>query len=163
VACLLLGGSARASERIPVLEGAGALSAKLNELGRHSRTVVVHFFATWCTECAHEMPTMKRAAAAAEKAGAAVMFLSVDGPDDRVKKLPGFLHDFGIHVPTYGVTSPDARRITSLIDPGWTGSLPATFVLREGHLMKSFVGRIRDPADLANAVRASRATSVTIR
>src|SRR5262245_27474835 len=51
------------------------------------RTVLVHFFATWCEPCKDELPALRRLAARAASDALAVLFISVAESDLRVRRF----------------------------------------------------------------------------
>jgi thiol-disulfide isomerase/thioredoxin len=146
----------QAADTIPLVKGAGAFSQLLNELQADGKPVVIHFFATWCGECVTEMPRILQATESASKAGATVVFISLDAPADRQTKVAAFLRKHGVRAKTYLLDAPDSDSITALMDKKWDAGLPATFVFAGRKRTASFIGPIRDVSAVARAVIEAR-------
>src|SRR5262249_13104826 len=84
------------------------------------RTVLVHFFATWCEPCREELPALRRLLDRAEKNAIAVVAISVAEPYLRVRR---FLETMPLNFP---VLLDQDRGVTK----SWKiSALPSTVIL----------------------------------
>jgi thiol-disulfide isomerase/thioredoxin len=144
-----------AAAALPVLPAAHASKLVTDAAGNTTRPVVLHFWATWCGACREEFPSLRRELLGLPKRGVGVLLVSIDRPDHRAQARR-MLSDFRLlALPAVLLDAPEPDPVLRAIgEPGWDGTLPATFVFdAEGKLRKSFVGRA-DPAALEAAVRA---------
>ncbi len=97
LALLLVGAEGEPRLTLRTLDGTAA------ELGRSDgeRALVVHFWATWCTSCAEELPALSLAAAAC---GSTVRIVAVD-VDEAPEVVTAFVTEHRIALPV-------------LLDPG---------------------------------------------
>jgi len=81
-----------------------SLDGRVVEVARSDdeRALVVHFWATWCTACAEELPALSRAAAAC---GSAVRVVAVD-VNEEPSVVSGFVAEHGLSLPV--LLDPDA-------------------------------------------------------
>ncbi len=114
------------------------------------RTVVLHFWASWCDACREEFPRLRSRFRELAAQGARVELISIDRPEDS-EKAQAMLKEFGLSkLPAILVDAPDPDPVVRAVgDPRWDGTLPATFVYdASGKLSHRFIGRIRNPATL---------------
>lgn len=120
------------AQRLPKLDGGGALSLKQFR----GRVLVVNFWASWCVECRKEQPTLTAAADAYGPSGA--VFLGISYQDQR-GPATAFLRELGRGNPAYYryVTDPGSR---AAIDFGVFG-VPETFIIdRDGTVVAKITG-----------------------
>ncbi|HVF67776.1 MAG TPA: TlpA disulfide reductase family protein [Pyrinomonadaceae bacterium] len=117
------------------------------------RPLLVNFWATWCGPCREEFPDLVklRARYAAEQLDFALV--SLDDASDIGTAVPDFLSESGAAaLPAYLLHAEDDSAAINLVDPKWSGELPATFLYdRAGQIVFNHKGRIK-PADLQAAI-----------
>jgi thiol-disulfide isomerase/thioredoxin len=122
------------------------------EAGR-ARPLLVNFWATWCTPCREEFPDLVkiRAQYAAEKLD--FVLVSLDDPADIGTAVPQFLSEVrAVNFPSYLLHATDDGSAINLVDPTWSGELPATFLYdRTGAIVFKHKGRIK-PDELRAAL-----------
>jgi thiol-disulfide isomerase/thioredoxin len=92
----------------------------------HGRTLLVHFWASWCLPCMDELPLISRFAEEAKPQGVDVLSVSLDSPDaaPRVEKVlsrvaPNLTRTIA------KIDDPDA--FIGSFDREWEGAIPALF------------------------------------
>ena len=117
------------------------------------RPLLVNFWATWCVPCREEFPDLVklRARYAAEQLDFALV--SLDDISDIETAVPDFLSESGAaSLPAYLLNAEDSSEAINLVDPKWSGALPATYLYdRTGQIVFSHKGRIK-PAELQAAI-----------
>ena len=170
-AVILLGGSCGSQKKGPPKPSVGAGPAaapKVTEIDEaalksllgagagRARPLLVNFWATWCVPCREEFPDLVkiRGAYAAEKLD--FVLVSLDDPSDIDKAVPEFLAEQRAHdLTSYLLKAADESVAINLVDPDWSGELPATFLYdRAGNVVFKHKGRIK-PAELRTALDAA--------
>jgi thiol-disulfide isomerase/thioredoxin len=113
-------------------------------LGSHKgRVLVVHFWASWCQPCMHELPMLAKLARESSARGVDFLPVSLDDPTERAalwvgRVLASKTGDSG--------WSPilkweQGTSFTDDFDPRWQGEIPAFFVYdREARLRRYMIG-----------------------
>jgi thiol-disulfide isomerase/thioredoxin len=91
-----------------------------------ARVTVVNVWATWCAPCREEFPALLEAAAAHRADGVRLLLVSTDF-EDQAGDVRRFLAERGVRDTTYLKHQGDLPFIDTL-NPGWSGTIPATFV-----------------------------------
>ena len=104
------------------------------------RTLLVHFWASWCLPCLQELPVINRFAQDMKAKGVDVLSLSLDNPDavNRVEKL---LNETAPALTPTIVKVDDADAFITAFDTRWEGSIPALFAYDgQGRLRARHIG-----------------------
>jgi len=102
--------------------------------------VLVNVWATWCSPCREEMPSLVKLRKEFLDKGFELIFVSADDPDIARTKIQQTLKDLGVDFPSYINTSGDEAFINAL-SPKWSGALPTSFIYdRNGSLREVLVG-----------------------
>ncbi len=114
---------------------------------RNGKILLVNVWATWCIPCREEFPDLVKIANEYQGEDAEVVGISADFPDEVKTKIKPFLKSQNATFKNYVKNFEDDGAFINLVNPGWSGALPATFVydvngvLRESHFGKNdFVG-----------------------
>ena len=91
-------------------------------------TYVVNFWASWCTPCVKELPAFERISKEFSGEKLKVLLVSLDFPSQVESRLMPFLEKNGISSEVLVLNDPDANRWIDKVDPGWSGSIPATLI-----------------------------------
>lgn len=104
------------------------------------KVVLVDFWATYCVPCRKEMPELAGMQARLKAKGLQVLTVSADEPEKEAD-AGRFLAQSGIAGPAYLRKAKDDDKFAALVDPKWSGALPAAFLYdKAGRRVKSFVG-----------------------
>ena len=125
-------------EGLKSLLGAGA--------GRE-RPLLVNFWATWCVPCREEFPDLVEIRGQYGEDKLDFVIVSLDDPSDIDKAVPEFLTEArATAFPSYLLNAEDSNVAINLVDPTWSGELPATFLYdRSGALVFKHKGRVKLP------------------
>ena len=129
------------------LLGAGAVRA---------RPLLVNFWATWCVPCREEFPDLVKIRGQYDESRLDFVLVSLDDPSDIGKAVPEFLTEQrATGLTSYLLKATDESVAINLVDPDWSGELPATFLYdRAGQVVFKHKGRIK-PAELRAALDAA--------
>lgn len=104
------------------------------------KVVLVDFWATWCVPCRAEMPQLVKLAEKLKARGVDFVTVSADDPD---KEPVAFqvLKENSVAAPFYLKKAADDDKFNDLVDPKWSGEMPAMFIYdRAGRRVRSFLG-----------------------
>jgi thiol-disulfide isomerase/thioredoxin len=129
---------AAASNLTPINEE--QLSAVIRE--HQGQVVLVNFWATWCIPCREEILVLVRLYEERQGEGLTIISISIDEPEK--KGHAGiFLEESHANFPAYIVNTEDLEAFLGVMDPTWTGAIPATFIFnRQGEKAFSHVGQL---------------------
>jgi thiol-disulfide isomerase/thioredoxin len=129
-----------------------ALKKLLPGANARSRPLLVNFWATWCDPCREEFPDLVKID---EQYGAGKLdfiIVSLDDVSDIKKGVPEYLQRMHARMPAYLLNVPDPEEVINLVDPQWSGAMPATFLFdSRGTIVFKHMGRIK-PDELRAAI-----------
>jgi thiol-disulfide isomerase/thioredoxin len=130
-----------------------ALKSLLGAGAGRARPLLVNFWATWCVPCREEFPDLLKIRGQYDESRLDFVLVSLDDPSDIAKAVPEFLTEQrATALPSYLLHATDDGVAINLVDPGWSGELPATFLYdRSGNVVFKHKGRIK-PAELRAAL-----------
>jgi thiol-disulfide isomerase/thioredoxin len=113
----------------------GPFLGRLAGLGK--RGTLVNAFASWCGPCREEVPMLEAMAPHLARDGIALVFVSFDEPEDRVK-AESFLRANNVRSPAF--LALDGLNFRTRLAPKWPGMIPATFLLDHTRKLRYFWG-----------------------
>jgi thiol-disulfide isomerase/thioredoxin len=126
-----------------------ALKVALQRNG--ARPLVVNFWATWCDPCREEFPDLVKIDNQYRAQGLDFMAISLDELVELKTGVPKFLRSMRAKMPAYLLNVSDPEPAIKLVDPNWSGALPATFLFNgKGEVVFKHFGRVN-----ANDLRAA--------
>jgi len=114
------------SQAVPMVNFAG-FEPYLN--AKSDTVYVINFWATWCGPCRRELPDMEKIHRDYSGKKVKVLLVSLDFPNQQ-KGLQQFLSSNHITAPVILLNEPDANSWIDIVDPSWTGALPATLIFK---------------------------------
>lgn len=91
-------------------------------------TYVINFWATWCSPCVKEIGYFQELYQEYETQKLKVILVSLDFPNQKERRVIPFIREKGITAPVKLVTDLDYNAWINLVDPSWSGALPATLI-----------------------------------
>ncbi|MBD0726596.1 hypothetical protein B6A10_15590 [Flavobacterium sp. L1I52] len=99
-------------------------------LGDKNTTYVVNFWATWCAPCVKELPHFEQLNSENKKLK--VVLVSLDFKTQYETVLLPFLKNEQIQSEVVLLTDKDYNSWLPAVDKDWSGSIPATLILKNG-------------------------------
>ncbi|MFL6331706.1 MAG: TlpA family protein disulfide reductase [Pyrinomonadaceae bacterium] len=133
-----------------------ALKSLLGMEAGRARPLLVNFWATWCGPCREEFPDLVKLRGQYAEEKLDFILVSLDDPSDIGKAVPEFLSEQrATALPAYLLHATDDSIAINLVDPTWSGELPATFIYdRAGNVVYKHKGRVK-PDELRAALDAA--------
>ena len=119
---------------------------------QRERPLLVNFWATFCDPCREEFPDLVKIDKDYRPQSLEFFTVSLDDVVDIKTEVPKFLESMKATMPAYLLDTSDPEPAIKLMDPRWSGALPATFLYNEkGEVVYKHIGRV-DPAELRSAI-----------
>lgn len=100
---------------------------------------LVHLWATWCQPCREEFPDLVRIHTKYVAEGLTIILVSADDPDD---PSPAEIFLAEQHSPVGSFISTQLNQsFIEMLSTNWSGTLPATFLYRNGQLQGEWEGQ----------------------
>ncbi|MEK6282469.1 MAG: TlpA disulfide reductase family protein [Acidobacteriota bacterium] len=117
-----------------------------------SRPLLVNFWATWCDPCREEFPDLVKIDNEYRSKGLDFIAISLDDLAEIKTEVPKFLRAMGAKMPAYLLNVSDPEPAIKLVDPQWSGALPATVLYNgKGEIVFKYFGRVK-PDELRAAI-----------
>lgn len=128
-----------------------------------ARPIVINFWATWCDPCRDEFPDLVQMDKDYRPQGIDFAAVSLDDLADIKTEVPRFLRRMGATMPAYLLDVPDPELAINIVDPTWSGALPATFLVNaQGVVVFKHFGRVK-PLELRAEIEKLVGTKVVMR
>jgi thiol-disulfide isomerase/thioredoxin len=110
----------------------------------NAKPLLVNYWATWCDPCREEFPDLVKVDAEYRPKGLDFIAVTLDDLADIKTGVPRFLRQMRAQMPVYLLNLSDPEPAIKLVDPNWSGALPATFLYNaEGEVVYKSLGRIK--------------------
>ncbi|HER09755.1 MAG TPA: TlpA family protein disulfide reductase [Bacteroides sp.] len=93
-------------------------------------TYVVNFWATWCSPCVKEIGYFEELHREYGASGVSVILVNLDFPNQVDSRVIPFLKERNITAPVMLMTDLQYNEWIDLVDPGWSGAIPATLIYK---------------------------------
>ena len=124
------------AQEVQVFDNYSALEKEI--LSDKNTVYVVNFWATWCAPCVKELPHFEQLNS--ENKNVKVVLISLDFKNQFESKLIPFLKKKSIKSEVIFLSDTDYNSWLPLVDKNWSGSIPATLVIKNGN--KFFVEKM---------------------
>ena len=161
LSCILLTGFAASAQKRkygtaktvkPVVEPINTEALKTLLTQQREGPLLVNFWATFCDPCRDEFPDLVKIDKDFRSQSLAFITVSLDDMSDIKTAVPKFLEEMKATMPAYLLNDNDPEPAIKLMDPRWSGALPATFLYNaKGEVVYKHIGRV-DTAELRNEI-----------
>ena len=94
-----------------------------------NKVLVINMWATFCKPCVEEIPAFIKLTDQYKKNGVELLLVSLDLPSHYPKKIASFAKKQSFNAPIVWLDETNADYFCPLIDPKWSGSIPATLII----------------------------------
>jgi thiol-disulfide isomerase/thioredoxin len=94
-----------------------------------NKVLVINMWATFCKPCVEEIPAFIKLTNQYKKNGVELLLVSLDLPSFYPKKIASFAKKQSFKAPIVWLDETNADYFCPLIDPKWSGSIPATLII----------------------------------
>ncbi len=98
--------------------------------GEEDKTVIVNFWATWCSPCMEELPWFERLKK--EMPGVRIILVNLDFEKEVKSKVVPLVEKGYQQCEVYRIHGLNADDWIPLVEPAWSGAIPATLILNSG-------------------------------
>jgi len=105
------------------------------------KVVLYNFWATWCKPCVQEFPELVKLYKNYKDKNFAIVFVSMDMPEEIKGTVQPFLEKQGVDFVTYYNDFKNPEEIIDFYDKKWEGAIPSTYIYdKDGKLSTKFIG-----------------------
>ena len=94
-------------------------------------TYLINFWATWCKPCLEELPLLQQVQRENGDRPLRVVLVSLDTEEGAIRRIPAYLEQRGIDLPTVVLTD-EGNAWKRALDDKWDGSLPTSLIYKGG-------------------------------
>ncbi|ALJ01244.1 hypothetical protein DC20_05650 [Rufibacter tibetensis] len=102
-------------------------------------TYIINFWATWCKPCIEELPSFEAVQKQYAGQPVQVVLVSMDFAKDLEKKVVPFVTRNKLQSTVFLLDEPDQNAWIDLIDPSWSGAIPATLFVNNARKQRLFL------------------------
>jgi thiol-disulfide isomerase/thioredoxin len=146
------GGAAKPRKPVAVVTPIDTEAFKALITQQRQHPLLVNFWATYCDPCRDEFPDLVKIDKDYRRRALEFVTISLDDMSDIKTLVPEFLDSMKATMPAYLLNTAEPEAVINFVDPGWQGSLPATFLYNEkGEIVYKHIGRV-NTAELREAI-----------
>jgi len=101
-------------------------------------TTVLNFWATWCKPCVEELPYFEKITRDYKGQKLKVILVCMDFKSKLKERVVPFVKKNGIVSEVYLLNEPDYNAWIDKVNPKWSGSIPATLIVKGSSSSKEF-------------------------
>lgn len=116
---------------------------------------VLNFWATWCAPCVAELPDFEKLNQAYADKPVRIVLVSTDFRRDVEKRLKPFVERNKLESQVVFIDEKTPNDWIDLVSPEWTGSIPATIIVRKNRDFERFFEKQIHFEELEEAVNAA--------
>ncbi|MFD1754960.1 TlpA family protein disulfide reductase [Rufibacter sediminis] len=136
VGFLLTGSAVAQTQKVPMVK-LPHLQKYLNSTS--DTTYIINFWATWCKPCIEELPNFEALQKQYAGQPVQVVLVSMDFAKDLEKKVVPFVTRHKLQSRVFLLDEPDQNAWIDLVDPSWSGAIPATLFVNNARKQRLFV------------------------
>ncbi|WP_240336887.1 TlpA family protein disulfide reductase [Rufibacter psychrotolerans] len=102
-------------------------------------TYVINFWATWCKPCIEELPHFEAVQQQYQGKPVQVVLVSMDFAKDLERKVVPFVQRNKLKSTVFLLDEPDQNAWIDLVDPSWSGAIPATLFVNNARKQRLFL------------------------
>ena len=146
------GRAAHPPKPLPVVSEIDTDALKTLITRERQHPLLVNFWATFCDPCRDEFPDLVKINKDYGPRSLEFVTISLDDVTDIKTSVPKFLQEMNATMPAYLLNVSDPEPAINLVDRGWRGDLPATYLYNEkGEVVFKHIGRV-NTAELRQAI-----------
>lgn len=111
---------------------------------------IINFWATWCKPCVKELPQFTELAKSHPEIS--VSLVSLDFVQDLEDKVNPFLNKNDIDLRVLLIDELDYNLWIDMVDPSWSGAIPATLILEPGTGHRIFIEKEFENNELVEVI-----------
>lgn len=115
---------------------------------------VINFWATWCKPCIEELPYFEEAKSAFSQKNVRIILVSLDSPSELERVLLPFVKKKDLKSEILLLDEHNPNQWIDKIEPEWTGSLPATIILRNRIKKRVFLEKQLEKEELFTTIQS---------
>ncbi len=120
---------------------------------KNDTVYIVNFWATFCKPCNEEIPDFIRIVDKYKNQKVKLLLVSLDLPSYVPARLPAFIKKNNYKTNHVWLNETDADRFCPMIDPKWSGAIPATIIVNNNTGFKKFFGDQVTPDEFEATVK----------
>lgn len=144
---LFIGCTSLIRERVEIIKIDG-LQSLIKE--KDHQLHIINFWATWCRPCVKELPQFTELAKSHPEIS--ISLVSLDFVQDLEYKVYPFLDKNDIDLRVLLIDELDYNLWIDMVDPSWSGAIPATLILEPGTGHRNFIEKEFENNELVEAI-----------
>lgn len=123
--------------------------------GAGDTVYVLNFWATWCVPCVEELPSFEKITAGFAGQKVQVVLISTDFKRHVDTRVKSFLLEKQLKSKVVFLNEPNPNDYINLINPEWTGAIPATLIVCRNRNFERFFEKQMSYDELETTIRAA--------